>query len=337
MQGVCRFVMRITKIIRRFSFFRKNAISLTVIKALLKSMDHYYFKFGIANEKFEELIEKKVIQKKVSEKIPLSIYFWQDGVDGKADYLLKSKAQKKQVNAFFDVDKKPKEIYFWIFYREKIFCYQAENGKIFNGDEQYPCLISEREINKKFRPKSMIAVCEKIYEKVDLPEVFANINSNQSYNRGTIKKIRDSEKEIADSLINNEKISINRENYFNFLSSVELETLIFLIFNTATSFCSSFRGGTLKDFDLKVSLSDNLYSLEKGDHWIQVKHKDNEGKQKNHNNTIFIDHNEDNPHGVEWLKEIIDGRPDIQRWLKGMTFKYEMYDTSCFFENILDN
>lgn len=232
------------------------------------------------------------------------------------------KNEIKQIEDFFSVKGNSIETYFWMFFKDEVLCFKPISGDIYDGQDYL------KDKNDSF-PKTIDAELKFSLKKHKLPEVFANINSYQKYNRITIKIFDGSEEEIAKSLINKKKITIAKDNYFEYLSPIELETLIFLIFNYNNSLCSSFRGGTLKDFDLKVSLSDNLFELQKGDYWIQVKKKDMK-RQNPPPDCILIHLGEtDISHrclGKDWLTKIIDQRQDILNWLEKMTFKYDMFD-----------
>jgi hypothetical protein len=230
------------------------------------------------------------------------------------------------------------------FYKDRVFCFKPiEEREIDDGPE----IVKDE---KTDFPKSMKAVSTLTCQKSDLPEIFANINSNQSYNRGTIAKLKKDEQRIANYLINRElkinnpQIALKKSCFFNFLSPIEFETLIFLIFNYESSLCSSYRGGTLEDFDLKVSLKEFKGLPEKISYdsiqWIQVKKK-MELKQKEieyqekHKDRILIylgEKSDDQNRilGKDWLTGIIDKRPQIQRWLKEMTFRHKMFDFSFY-------
>jgi hypothetical protein len=296
---------------------------------MVRIMKHYHFKFGKANEIFKDLIDK--------EKIPLSIYFWPEGVNGKDSYLSNPKTKKPskdQVHAFYDVEKNPTEACFWIFNDGEIFCYQPENGNIFDGEKNNPFLIRE-ENGIKYHPKSMYVVRKQKYKKFELPEIFANINSNRHYNQVTIAELKNAEEKIADYLINEEnnnnnpRIQITKHNYLNFLSPIEFETLIFLIFNYGDSYCSSFRGSTLEGKDLKVRLS-KFKELTLPDDWYWIQAKKKNYDEPPNLNEILIHRGKENIEkrilGENWLIECIDNRQDIKNWLKNMTFSNKMFD-----------
>lgn len=327
-------------------------------------MIHYYFKFGKGNEKFKLFLNDEKKLKEAEMPIPLSIYFgdWKanDGrsyiqqlnkelkelkeirnrkIDNKDSFssetnsnssrqsqIIKISNKVKQIEEFYSIEDNHEETFFWIFYEDKVFCFKRiEDRKIHDGPIN---LIDE---NNSF-PKSIDAQLFCCMPKHKLPAVFANINSNQKYNRGTIAKLENSEKEIANFLIeikndrNKPPIPINKDNFTEFLSPIEFETLIFLIINHNGSYCSSFRGGTLKDFDLKVNLS-NLDGLPNGEHWIQVKKKDDTDidTQKHPPNVLLIYNGKEkasNKIGKEWLIKHVDDREDIRKWLEKSTFYY---------------
>lgn len=291
---------------------------------------HYYFKFGTGNEKFKEWIDKKLD----IEKVPLSIYFWPGRKNKKDSFISKKPRSKRQIENFFDVEKnlkKGEEVYFWIFFEDEVFCYKPISGEVYDGGDKYTFLINEDKENQlKLLPKCMDAELMPILEKkkINLPEVF-NVDSNQTYNRKTIAKLKGTQKEIADFLIEKEKDlkKIGKHNFLDYLSPIEFETLIFLIFNYKGSYCSSFRGGTLKDFDLKVSLS-NFDGLPNGLQWIQVKNKDDKDiEAQEHPSNRFLIHKGESEvpnktFGKKWLIDHIDDRKDIIYWLENITFNY---------------
>jgi len=284
-------------------------------------MMHYYFKFQTGNTGFE-----KFPNLKEGDNVPLSIYYGKWKCAEKNNIRIPSQKDfrsKKQIDEFFSIKDNLINVFFWSFYNDEVLYFKPVDGVIYDGPDY---LIDE---NGSF-PKSMDMKLIKTYKKYSLPEVFANINSNQKYNRLTIAKLDGPEKSIADSLIKKNEINISHQNYFKFLSPIEFETLIFLIFNSDNSFCSSFRGGTLKDFDLKISLRKDIFELKKGDYWVQSKKldiKDNEPPKKG---MILVHLGKTDVSnriiGLDWLNNIISTRKDILEWLKEMTFNYEMYN-----------
>ncbi|OGH06469.1 MAG: hypothetical protein A2W22_05600 [Candidatus Levybacteria bacterium RBG_16_35_11] len=111
-------------------------------------MIHYYFKFGTGNEKFKKWIDTK----KDKEKVPLSIYFWEEGKNEKESYVSTHLHNKKQIDNFFNVEKelkKGEEVYFWIFFDDKIYCYKPINGEVYDGGDKYSFLINKTKKHKK--------------------------------------------------------------------------------------------------------------------------------------------------------------------------------------------
>ena len=284
-------------------------------------MIHYYFKFQTGNTGF-----KKFPNLKEGDNLLLSIYYgkWkcaekdEVGIPSQKDF-----RSKNQINKFFSISDHLPNVFFWLFYNDTVLCFKPVNGAVYDGPEY---LFDE---NGSF-PKGMDAKLIKSYKKYSLPEVFANINSNQKYNRLTIEELVGPERLIADSLINKNMINISHKNYFEFLSPIEFETLIFLIFNGENSFCSSFRGGTLKDFDLKISLRKHVFGLNEGSYWLQVKKDGRDNLTPSQKSTILIHLGKTDISnrilGLDWINNVISKRKDILEWLKEMTFNYEIFN-----------
>lgn len=292
------------------------------------SYKHYYFKFQTDNRGFKKWYDSDY---KISSQNPiqLSIYYgkWKANEKNKGLTIEDNKSIKSssQINTFYSIKDKYDKVFFWIFYKEEIFCFKPIDGMVYDGP---PDLFD----GSGSDPKSMKSLLVKIYKKHELPEIFANINANQKYNRGTIAEIKGTEEKIANLLINLDKIPISKENWFEFLSPIEFETLIFLIFNYGNSLCSSFRGGTLKDVDLKVSLK-RFEEFKDGRYWIQVKKKEAKKEEmnncRNKDDRILVHLGKSNIPtrilGKDWLTKMIEQRKDIQRWLENMTFKYDLF------------
>jgi len=403
-------------------------------------MKHYYFKFQENNDGIKICIDGQDIKNFIDKTFPLSIYFGKWKYHQKKEVIEKRREYKhltngkelnirsiEQIEEFYSIENNHCDTYFWIFYNAHVLCFKPITGEIYDYNGPYNLTDKNKSL-----PKSMDAKLENVFEKKDFPGVFANIDSNQKYNRGTIAEFKPTkvfswnnvrgkddrrlkeflkkrysidwrddakiektyddttiklyfknnflslklndeknkvsleiedgrtdefvarteidklniyekffcpEKEIAESKINGKKININKGTYFEYLSPIELETLVFLIFNHGDSFCSSFRGGTSKGSEFKISLSDNLYKLEKGDHLIQVKKKREEfqneaieEQKKQYPGRILIYLGKtDQKYGIfglDWLTQIISSRErnDILTWLKNMTFNYPMFD-----------
>ena len=285
-------------------------------------MKHYYFKYLIDNKgikKWEDIGSPK--------EIDLSIYYgskkdWKT-VDYPENIGEQHANNKRQIDTFFNLKNTKDEIYFWVFYTGKILCFRSINLNVYDGPEIHNIIFE----NKLEYPKSIKAELVYEFNKIDLPEFFSNINSNQKYNRTTIKMIENSELEFANSLIDKRPIRIDIKNILKYLSPMQFETLLFQIFTTENSFCSSFRGGTLKDYDLKIIINKMLHGIPVGKHWIQVKLK---GATENHDD-LYLAHIgksdiEKKILGSDWILNRVLERNDILNWLKNCVFDHELLD-----------
>lgn len=222
---------------------------------------------------------------------------------------------RDQINAFFGLEGK-EDSYIWTYYQDEVFCFRPE-GKVYNNVDP---------IDNKPNPdnaKSIKCVLVKRYSKADLPEVFANINSNQRYNRKTIAKLDTVESRIADYLVsdnNKSLIPVDMKDVFEYLSPIQFETLVFMIFNSGQLVCSSYRGGTLPDYDLRFKDGGGVV------HYIQIKKKhlslDEALSLKTKNKKMYVVHtgmNEDiekNILGHNWIINQTLSQPKILEWLQ---------------------
>lgn len=284
-------------------------------------MKHFYYKFLIKNKGIELWLKKN------EQEIDLSIYY---GKWKKTDYPdnigNQNFLRKDQIDRFFNLKKESeqgKEIYFWTFHKEIIYCFKGINLDVYDGPKEY----NNKDKNNKIEsvPKSIRAQKVMCLSKIDHPEFFSNINSNQSYNRRTLTELKDSAEEYATSLISNKIISVGYRNFYKYLSPTQFETLIFLIFTNKNSLCSSFRGGTLKDYDLRVFLDKEFYGIPTGKHWLQVKLKTIK-KSTIEGFTIHVGKTKfkDKIIGIDWIADRIKEREDILRWLTKCVFNYEL-------------
>jgi hypothetical protein len=301
-------------------------------------MKNYYFKFQKGNKGFDLFFSSKEyysealgLQKNKKE-FPLSIYFgmwksdeYEKGIEIVKEYHKSSlngfHKSKAQIKCFYDIPKNKEKTYFWSFYNDIVICFKPKDLTICDGPEYL-------NIKKESLPKSINCIIHKVYKKIDLPEVFSNINANQKYNRGTIRELENSEKIIADHILSNKKIDITYKNLLEYLSPMEFETLLFLIFNNVKDelLCSSYRGGTLKDYDLRIKAKKDFHGVKKGSHWIQVKLKKESIKLK-HGYYAYLGTSDfdKNYIGRDWLIDRIKERPDIIKWLNEMVFDYNVF------------
>lgn len=153
--------------------------------------NHNFFKHGPANAFFKESI--KGIQNGAP--LSLSIFFNKHGDWIVKNYDIDKSAinngkAKLQIKTFFEAAKDQNTV-FWLF-DDLIYALIPQlvvnNGTITNA-------IKEA---KYGQPKTVNVTVFSKFEKKSLPEAFASINSYQKYNRKTIVKLEEPEKEIAE-------------------------------------------------------------------------------------------------------------------------------------------
>lgn len=283
-------------------------------------MKHYFFKFQSENKG----LELWLADKKNQPTIPLSIYYGKNGNWASTEYkkglqLQTDPKSKNQIELFFNLQKKSKsDTYFWIFHFEKIFCFKGTDLKVQDGPSLY---VNDANTT----PKSITAKEFNVYLKIQQPDFFANCNSNQKYNRGTISEFHSSEKKYASVLVAKDKLFISKRNFHEYLSPMEFETLVFLIFMNNSCLCSAYRGGTLKQYDLKVLINKEFHGIKKGKWWLQIKKKDVK-KQSDHK--LFYFSTTDNTSlkdqliGIDWIIDRINEDKRIINWLSGIVFNY---------------
>ncbi len=299
-------------------------------------MQHFYFKYMIANEGIERLIkfyDKRSITELKGKTFPLSIYFGKWKVEERQLGFNTNKQQSsKQIETFYNLATSEVDNYLWIFFRDKILQTKVVGKEVYDGFSRF--------IDKNGSyPKSLDVLLTDIHNKIELPESFSNINSNQSYNRKTISELKETEEKIANAICKQEPINIDIDNLLDFLSPTEFETLLFLIFSNENVICSSYRGGTLKDYDLRIKVSSDFHGIPCGLHWIQVKFKKDYTPKGDVLTVCLTDKTDfsNNIIGIDWLKERIKENKTILTWLQDMTFGYpEIYNIKiqeCLFIN----
>jgi hypothetical protein len=178
-------------------------------------------------------------------------------------------------------------------------------------------------------PKAVDSTIVKRISKDELPEAFASINSYQKYNRKTIVKLECEEAEIAEWVFThsggNCKMHIAKNRRIFFLSTLQFETLIFLIFHHHQIFCSTYRGGTLEGVDFKVRVHKEV-SIE-GMHLngiadVQVKKCDCLLKHQDlrlKNGVILVHLGKSLPerhiYGRNWIESCLILLPPVENWL----------------------
>lgn len=304
-----------------------NEIDKTLKQKIMNK--NFYFKFREGNIGFMELMEL-MKSKDIDEKnIPLPIYF---GKWTKEQYYLdyetlgfhKNHISKSQVDWFFNLSQtKNQNIYFWIFLPDYVYVLQLnEPYSIFDFPTEIPKYLKystkDESIPKFYRGRII-----DIIEKNALPECFANLNSNQKYNRLTIREFEGIENDIANYLVNKDsKLSIKNENKLQYLSPLQFETLIFLIFVENNIYCSTYRGGTKEKYDLKIENDKKIFDeFDDGPINIQIKMKKEFSKpKKDDEKTVFVylgnTKKEDRLFGSDWIYKEVEKSEYIKNWLK---------------------
>jgi len=209
----------------------------------------YFIKFGGGNNVFWKHIKA---EKSVQE-IPYSLYYsdnWTIACQG--SYKNRQEITGKQIpqiEAFLGLQTDDN---LWLFYEEFAYCYRRKADSYYdNTDPTY--------IDGNIKPKSLNCSLHKKWFRHELPEIFAQIDCNQKYNSQTIKELENQEKEVAEyySGIRAGKIVITETNFLDYMSPIQLETLVFLIALVSGHGCRGYRGGTQKDFDLTVLMQNS--------------------------------------------------------------------------------
>lgn len=208
--------------------------------------------------------------------------------------------------------------FFWIFKHPKVYVFQPI-GLVFDGE------IKDSEF-QGHQPKTMPTICKRVLNVEAVPEFFAALNANQGYNRRTIRKFENSIHLMAEHLLfpKTEKLEIKPSKKFDFLSPVQFETLVFLIFHHAGAFCSTFRGGTRPGIDLLAEFSAPPVIpgfLAPGKYFLQVKLKNTDVPKpaSGHRNEFLIWLGEtDYEHrvlGRDWIDSQVSSNPKVKKWL----------------------
>lgn len=285
---------------------------------------HFYFKFGGGNSLFAKHFDEQK-QLYIGDDIDLAIYF----TEADAEEFKKLNNQPdlsqdgiKQMSSFIEaVEKYHETSVFWVFYKAKIYAIQSKSNEIFSV---YGKLSSANDLPNKV-PK--LAKCRvlSIFDpnEQEIPEFFATTQASQEYNRKTIVEFK--KKPIVDVCNHllqetDKKLPINKSDLFNYLSPLQFETLIFLIFYNKHEdiFCKTYRGGTIKDIDLIVDIPKNVFPNMEGVNKIQIKMYDytkniGEGITLIHLGKSEIDKN---TYGKDWIEKEIALAPRLQKWLQ---------------------
>ena len=208
---------------------------------------------------------------------------------------------------------------------------KAKGWKIRKDGEiiQIPKYVYVKKINK--------APLDIVEDKV--PYILASLPSNQSYNRVTIKEVDDWGVKQAIKYCLGEQLETpkNTSQFFELLSPVELETLVFLILTNAGLHVPTWRGGTMPDIDfLTYNFSNKVITLEpvviKSSQGMsfQVKRKKVNKPLENVDYIIALNNENKNEKILtgKWLLKQVANQPNTRRWLER---------TLYWFPNIIDN
>ena len=288
---------------------------------------HYFFKFHSKNAGFIPYVERLDSDEAVGTRIPLSIFYgdWRvkdyrqgpkELVDVNTGKRLSAGALR-QVQEFFSIEGSTERVYFWIFLDDRTYCLEPVEHRVVDGPEN---LISDA--NPKITPKTIESKIVREYKNLSLPAVFANIRANQKYNRNTIVRLTDAEAEVAEHLVDHgleSRMRIpSRYDAYRYLSPLEFETLVFLIFVRNDTFASTWRGGTLQKYDMRVHLDKELHPFQQGWHDIQVKKK--ETKPARRSDGYWVIHT-GKPYfarkliGRDWIEERVSESAYLRSWL----------------------
>lgn len=288
---------------------------------------HFFFKFKKGNSGFIEFKKHNDFNER---SVPLPIYFgpWaiEQYLNNKTSIDFGNSRQKGhreiQVETFFKLKASTDNTYFWIFFTDEIYAIELNKPyEIFQIKENQPDYLVHSDKNESI-PKFFYGSIVKEFSKNSLPESFANINSNQKYNRKTIVELTDIEYEIANCLISeNDKMSISKDKLLYFLSPVQFETLIFLIFVENNIYCSTNRGGTKEKYDLKIKNDKKIFDdFDDGIINIQIKLKREFFKPESDEKTVFfylgVTNKELKLFGSDWIYKEVEKSEYIKNWLK---------------------
>lgn len=278
---------------------------------------HYFFKVGYGND----LLTNKVSALKENTLHDFPIFFdnWTvEDYRGNPLYI-NDKKNHKQINAFLNLT--PETDYLWVYMPSKIYVFQVLRKPITSKSKEFLQYTKGR-----ITPKSVLVKLYGKFDKKELPECFSTLNANQSYNRKTINQLTGIEDSIANHLVEKKegKLGIRWETACFYLSPVQFETLIFLIFHHNDCFVTTYRGGTRSEIDLIVRpYSDFDSFVTNTTYSIQIKRQEfrpNSQISSSHDNFVLVhlgytDKNK-GVFGLNWIYNKILRNRLIENWLR---------------------
>jgi hypothetical protein len=160
----------------------------------------------------------------------------------------------------------------WLWKNGRIYVYSIVGNDFFNEQFQYEKGKDTPSVSHKFT--QVIT-----FTPENVPHRFATLKNNQGYNRKTIVKLIDEDKNIADALLNKTTLDINKNYFQKYLSPNQFETLIFLLFQANGITASAHNGGTTESYDFLIDhafeIKDNkiIKLKEKSIKLVQVKQR----------------------------------------------------------------
>ena len=238
---------------------------------MVKARRHFMFKQGEGNSEFEIMKSETNVQ---TDTLEFGVYFSNDltvkTVKADIDNNKNLSCNGKQIKAFLSVEEGD---CIWIF-DTSIYCFECVDHQVHeypSGDANTPVYLgkSKWKISAKTKRFNLL----KGFEISDVSEMFSTSSGNPSMNRGTIKEFSTSEHkehyEICESLLTDKKIEVNLDNFIDYLTPTQFETVAFMIFYLYGKVPRSYAGGSRKDIDLEVfSVTKNITKL------YQVKKKE---------------------------------------------------------------
>lgn len=284
---------------------------------------HYFFKFHSKNAGFIGFVENKDNREAIGTEVPLSIFYGNWLVEdyrSNSDELFYHWSGEKlspqslsQVKRFFEIEQDRTETCFWVFLDKTVYCLTPEHARVVDGPRE---LIDKNGSTPK-TIHSRIVLAE---DKHDLPEGFATLNANQRYNSRTIAVLKESEHTIAEHLYKHgtAALRVSSEQVFEYLSPLQLETLLFLIFVRNDLYASTWRGGTQEKYDLRIDLDHELRPFPKGPSYIQVKKKETSAARRSENYWVVHSGSSDFTKrlvGRDWVEDQVRKSEYLMQWL----------------------
>lgn len=253
---------------------------------------YYYFKLGSSNFIFKQMLEQYKLangnidfsKMKSESKLPIAIYYDYGGnrnwISSTTTTEIESKFSKQSTvkkNILTFKNEVLKGSIIWITCDLHTYCFECVDDKLFEVHKgTYDFLWEDYKKKTKWTslPKAKYFKLKHVWPHDQVPQFFASINSNQRYNRSTIKELNNSELDVARAMIdsisgNPGSITIDSSNFYKYISPSQFETLIHHIYLFKGGIPESYKGVAREHIDLTVYDVDGLSRLD-----IQIKQYD---------------------------------------------------------------